>query len=206
MAQVEPLKEIDEHQIVATVKDEDKGPSEKNEDGEEAKSANESRFERNRAQQQQKQCGGGKISRGRFRSVRTKATSFSGWRDNVRSAWQQQQEADEDLELLTGGTRLWKVRRKPWIIGTVASYRRRFVLDVDSLCVLQSDPDKSKCEQDGGRAVWKEAFLFRRRGSRGKTAKGVIDVANVVEVRQGFATDVFNDVDKKVGLVDCSHM
>jgi len=107
----------------------------------------------------------------RFRSVRTKATSFSGWRESVKSACE-----TDDLSALKRGAKLWKVRRKP-VLG-LASYVRKYKLDVDAMCVSYEVPSGSIMK-------------------KGKTG-GSIDVADIEEVRQGLATDTFNDVEKKV--------
>ena len=58
----------------------------------------------------------------RFRSVRKKATSFSGWRSSVK--WMTADNMQGDLEMLTKGTYLWKVRRKK--LQGVACYRRKY--------------------------------------------------------------------------------
>ena len=100
----------------------------------------------------------------RFRSVRKKPTSFSGWRESVK------QNADVDDKLLKDGTKLWKVRRKAF--KGLVCYQRTFTLDVDSLCVK-----------------------YARGGNKGDICS--IDVADVVEVRRGFATDTFNEAEKR---------
>lgn len=127
--------------------------------------------------------------RGRFRSVRTKATSFSGWRESVRSACG----PEDDLDLLVRGTRLWKVRRKA--VQGLVCYQRAFRLDVDTLCIHYN----SESAAARVRAPWRKGPGGG--GGGGGAAAGQtssIDVANVVEVRQGFSTDTFNEVEKKV--------
>ena len=59
----------------------------------------------------------------RFRSVRKKATSFSGWRSSVK--WMTAAEDEHgSIEALGKGTHLWKVRRKK--LQGVACYRRKY--------------------------------------------------------------------------------
>ena len=68
----------------------------------------------------------------RFRSVRKKATSFSGWRNSVK--WMTT--ADDmrgNLETLAKGTNLWKVRRKK--LQGVACYRRKYKVILPYLCI-----------------------------------------------------------------------
>ena len=68
----------------------------------------------------------------RFRSVRKKATSFSGWRNSVK--WMTT--ADDlrgNLETLAKGTYLWKVRRKK--LQGVACYRRKY-----KVCIMYFRP------------------------------------------------------------------
>ena len=74
-----------------------------------------------------------KLARSRFKSVRSKPTSFSGWRAGVREAAGIDCDEDKDAAVVTKGTNLWKVRRKR--IKGIACYRRKYWLDLESLCI-----------------------------------------------------------------------
>ena len=65
----------------------------------------------------------------RFRSVRKKATSFSGWRSSVK--WMTAAEDEHgSIEALAKGTHLWKVRRKK--LQGVVCYRRKYKVQFTS--------------------------------------------------------------------------
>ena len=104
----------------------------------------------------------------RFRSVRSKPTSFSGWRESVKEAATSNCDAS-DIEDLIKGTKLWKIRKK--MFKGLVCYQRVFRLDMESLCVLY--------------------------GSTKTREKSTIDIADIVEVRRGFSTDTFNEVEKR---------
>lgn len=121
----------------------------------------------------------------RFRSVRSKPTSFSSWRDNVRSACFGSQ---SDIDALVKGTRLWKVRRKP--LQGLTCYQRKFRLDLEGLCLTyNSEASKN--------------MLWSKKVSDGEGYCS-IDLADICEVRTGFATDTFNEVEKKVDSLKIS--
>ena len=68
----------------------------------------------------------------RFRSVRKKATSFSGWRNSVK--WMTTAEDMlGNLETLAKGTYLWKVRRKK--LQGVACYRRKYKVSLTDVSI-----------------------------------------------------------------------
>ena len=48
-----------------------------------------------------------------FRSVRSKPTSFSGWRECVKQTWLRSA-TEASHRLTTQGSNLWKVRKKRW--------------------------------------------------------------------------------------------
>ncbi len=101
----------------------------------------------------------------RLTSVRSKPTSFDGWKDNVRKMCK-----SEDMKLLEIGHKLWKVRKKP-LVG-ITWHQRKFYLNFTNLCI--------HCVDAGGEDSKK------------------IDVSNITEVRTGFSTDTFNEVEKKL--------
>ena len=122
----------------------------------------------------------------RFRSVRTKPTSFSGWRESVKEATASASNAT-DLDELMKGTKLWKIRRK--MCRGLVCYPRVFRLDMDSLCVVYSTASQNGGPQPQGPHQPQPGH------NRDKAA---IDVADIVEVRKGFATDTFNEVEKRL--------
>lgn len=133
----------------------------------------------------------------RFKSVRTKPKSFSAWKESVRSAC-----SDDDLEILVRGCYLWKIRKKTF--QGITCYRRRFFLNLDTLSVeYVSEPRRFSL------TFAKDSNLLPSSPSSVETpttppivipesdSKHSIDIANIVEVRRGFATDTFNVVEKK---------
>lgn len=95
-----------------------------------------------------------------MKSVRSKPTSFGGWKENVKKMCK-----SDDIKCLEMGHKLWKVRKKP-LVG-ITWHQRKFYLNISELC-LYYDETKS------------------------------IDVANVTEVRSGFSTDTFNEIEKQM--------
>ena len=68
----------------------------------------------------------------RFRSVRKKATSFSGWRNSVK--WMTTADTVHgNFETLAKGTYLWKVRRKK--LQGVACYRRKYKVSLTDVSI-----------------------------------------------------------------------
>lgn len=132
----------------------------------------------------------------RFKSVRTKPTSFSSWRHSVKTSCSQ----DDNLDLLCQGTYLWKIRRKK--LQGITGYRRKFRLDMDQLCLHYSS------ESSGSRKFSNFLSSSPSSSTSGSSSPGcsshVIDLADIVEVRQGFSTDTFNEVEKKMHQIKLS--
>ena len=84
--------------------------------------------------------------------------------------------------------RLWKIRKKP--IQGLTFYQRKFSLNLDTMC-LSYESEASK------NILWSKKDTNADQFS--------IDIANVCEVRTGFSTDSFNEVEKKIDSFKISH-
>eukprot|EP00094_Tigriopus_californicus_P010851 TCALIF_10466-PA protein Name:"Similar to Plcl2 Inactive phospholipase C-like protein 2 (Mus musculus)" AED:0.11 eAED:0.11 QI:0/0.66/0.5/1/1/1/4/71/793 len=132
----------------------------------------------------------------RFKSVRTKPKSFSAWKESVRSAC-----SDDDLEILVRGCYLWKIRKKTF--QGITCYRRRFYLNLDTLSVeYVSEPRRFSLTFAKDTNLLSSSPAVEMPATPpivipDSDSKHSIDIANIVEVRRGFATDTFNVVEKK---------
>lgn len=74
----------------------------------------------------------------------------------------------DDIQGLENGHKLWKIRKKK-VLG-ITCHLRKYMLNFSDLCIYYEYRHKRK----------------------------VIDIANITEVRAGFSTDTWNEVEKRL--------
>ena len=79
-------------------------------------------------------AGGDVSSFSRLKSVRSKPQSFGGWKESVKKMCKL-----DDIQDLQEGHTLWKVRKKPLVLGGLTWHQRKLHLNFSDLCIHYDD-------------------------------------------------------------------